>query len=348
VSLIIEAEFSPGMPFAESQELARLIERAGFDRLGISDVVLWPDTFIVQALCAQATERIEIGAMVTNPYSRHPAVLAAAVADLAHLSRGRAFIGIGVGAGLEAVGIEYRRPARTLREAITMIRELLAGRRVDMEGDVFRGADARLRRPPEHPVPIAIGTRSPAVMRLAGEVADRALVGARYLSPAMASTYRSWVAEGASLVGRSEDDVEISPRLTLCVSHDAAAAYQTMRRDAAEFLVTLRPADLGIEPGRLDAIAAALGDARGWYFDPEAYHPPQIEGLVDDELVRHFAVCGSPQECVDQVRRIVDMGFSSVSMKLAPVRRPGLTMFDGLRETITAFAEVLPEVKDLV
>src|SRR5438132_10597735 len=344
----LEAEFSPGMAPRESQQLARLIEEVGFDRVGISDVVLWPDTFLIQLLCVQATQRIHIGSMVTNPYSRHPAVVAAAVADLAELSAGRAFLGIGVGAGLEAVGLDYPRPVRTLREAITMIRGLLAGQTVDMRGQVFRCEGARLRRPPERQVPIAIGTRSPGVMRLAGELADRALVGARYLSPTMAATYRTWIADGASGVGRAPAAVETAPRLTLCVSHDADSAYRTMRHDTAEFLVTLRPADLDIEPDRFDAIAAALSEARGWYFDTDAYHPPALEHLVDDDLVRTFSICGAPHDCIDQLRRIADMGFRSVSLKLAPLRRPRLSMFEGLRETVTSFGEVLHEVKNLV
>jgi 5,10-methylenetetrahydromethanopterin reductase len=345
--LTLEAEFSPGMPLREARELASMIEDAGFDRLGISDVILWPDTFIVQSLCAQATKRIGIGSMVSNPYTRHPAVIAAAVADLAELSGGRAFLGLGVGAGLEIVGIECPRPVRTLREALTMIRGLLLGERVVGDGAIFPARGAQLRCPPEHPVPIAIGTRSPGVMRLAGELADVALVGARYLSPATAATYRQWLADGEASAGRAPGAVEVAPRLTLCVSHDVEAAYRTMRRDTAEFLVTLRPDDLEIEPDRYDAIATALSEAEGWYFDPDAYHPPALERLVDDDLVRHFAICGSPAECVDQLRVIANMGFTSVSLKLAPVRRPDLTMFSGLRETVTAFAEVLPDVKDL-
>ena len=113
--LTLEAEISPGVGPREVQELAGAVERAGFDRLGVSDVALWPDTFVVQALCALATERVQIGAMVTNPYSRHPAALAAAVASLQELSGGRAFLGIGVGAGLEPFGIDYPRPVATLR-----------------------------------------------------------------------------------------------------------------------------------------------------------------------------------------------------------------------------------------
>lgn len=345
--MILEAEFSPGMSMAEHQELARLIEAAGFDRLGVSDVVLWPDTFVVQALCAQATARIEIGSMVSNPYVRHPAVLAAAVADLAELSGGRAFVGLGVGAGLEAIAVPYDRPVAALRDTITVLRGMLAGETVSYEGSRFSVRDAQLRRAPSSAIPIAVGTRSGQVARLAGELADRALVGARYLSPALADEYREWVATGAHRARRDAREVEIAPRLTLCCSADGEAARRTQRRDAAEFLVTLRPPDLEIEPERFAAIEAVLATSRGWYFDPDAYHPPELDELVTDALVDAFSISGTPRDTVAQFARIGALGFDAVSLKLAPVRREGESMFDGLRETITSFATVLEDVKAL-
>ena len=339
--MILEAEFSPGMPLRDCVEVARLVEDAGFDRLGISDVVLWQDTYVVQALCARATSRVEVGAMVTNAYLRHPAVTAAAVAGIAELSGGRAFLGLGVGAGLDAVGVDVERPVVTLREAILVVRALLAGETVRRGGSVFRLEQAALRVPPEVSVPIAVGTRSPAVARLAGELADRALVGARYLSPAFADAYRSWVAEGARRAGRDPRAVEIAPRLTLCCSADRDAAYATMRRDAAEFLVTLRPHDLEIEPERLEAIERAWSTRRGWYFDPDAHHPPELDELVDDRLVQAFSICGTAEEVATQLRGVVAMGFSAASLKLAPVRRRGWSMFEGLRETVVTAADAL-------
>lgn len=48
-------------------------------------------------------------------------------------------------------------------------------------------------------------------MRLAGEVADIALVGGRFLSADLADTYRVWLAEGASRSGRTLDDFETAP-----------------------------------------------------------------------------------------------------------------------------------------
>ncbi len=345
--MILEAEFSPGMSLDECVAVARLVEEVGFARLGISDVVLWPDTFVVQAACAAATRRVRIGSMVSNPYTRHPVVLAGAVASLQELSGGRAFLGLGVGAGLEVVGIDYPRAAKTLREAITIIRGLLGGDAVEFEGSVFQAHGAQLRRPPDSLPPIAVGTRSEKVMRLAGEMADVALVGARYLSPATADCYRAWVAEGARAAQRDSSEVEIAPRLTLCSSKDARSARRTMKRDTAEFLVTLRPADLDIEEDRMKAISAALERARGWYFDPDAHHPEELDDLVSDDLVDKFSVSGSPRDCLEHFRGVRHLGFTSVSLKLAPVRRPGIAMFEGLRETIESFGEVLTEVAAL-
>ena len=66
--LSFEAEISPGMTAREVVSLARIAEDAGFDRLGISRVALWPDTYQLQALVAANTRRIHIGGMVTNPH----------------------------------------------------------------------------------------------------------------------------------------------------------------------------------------------------------------------------------------------------------------------------------------
>ena len=115
-NITLEAEITPGMPVNQVIELARLAEDVGFDRLGISDVVFWHDCFMLLGLVAQSTTRIELGPMVTNPYSRHPAVLAGIAATLHDVSNGRAFMGLGVGAGLEAVGETYARPVAHVPE----------------------------------------------------------------------------------------------------------------------------------------------------------------------------------------------------------------------------------------
>ena len=337
--LRFEAEITPGMAPGPLAALATGVERAGFDRLGISDVVLWHDCYVLMALCAQATERLEFGPLVTNPYSRHPVVLAGAVATLSELSGGRAFLGLGVGAGLEQLGMDYPRPVRTLREAAVICRGLWAGEELTYRGEIFSADRARLQSPPEAMPALVLGTRSPGVMRLAGELADRVLVGARYWSPAQADEYRRWLAEGAARAGRPPGAVEVSPRLTVCISDDGDLARCSVKRYVAHYLSLLRPPDLHLPPGLIERIDEALAQARGWYFDHDRHDPPQIFDLIGDDLVERFAVAGTPAECVAQMRRVADLGFDSFSLNLAAVQRS--TMFEGLAETIAGAGHVL-------
>ena len=328
----VEAEITPGMAAGEVVALAQQAEQVGFDRLGISDVVFWSDCFVLQGLIAAATDRIHIGSMVTNPYTRHPAVLAAMVATVHEVSNGRAFLGIGVGAGLEDLALEYERPVRALREAITLIRALVSGESVDRTGELFT-ARGRLFRPPVSPVPISVGTRSPQVMRLAGELADIALVGARHITAPMAAQYRGWLAEGERRAGRAPGSVEVAPRLTLCVSDDAELARNSVVRYVAHYLAIIRPAELGED--RLAAIDAALTRSTGWYFDLGRHDDPALFDLVPAEWLTRYAIVGSPTDIVDQLQAVADLGFTSVSLNLAAVVRP--TMAQGLAETIEGF-----------
>lgn len=341
--MTFEAEITPGMSPAEAVELGCLVEDAGFDRLGVSCVALWPDTYQLQALIAARTSRIQIGSMVTNPYTRHAAVHASALATLQELSGGRAFCGIGVGAGLEELGIDYPRPVATLRETIGAIRGLLTGEKVDLNGRTVHLDGAALLRPPKHHVPIAIGTRSPGVMKLAGEVADIALVGARHLTPEIVARYRGWLAEGAARVGRDVSEVEVLPRVTLCVSEDEDLAVDSVKRFAAHYLDILGDYGPPVDPERRAAIVATLQEATGWYFDLDRYDPPEMNRLIDADLARKFAIVGTPEQCAQQLRNLLDLGFEGVSCNLAAVKRD--SMFEGLRETVEGSAKVLELLK---
>ena len=339
MTVTLEAEISPGMSPRDFVDLAVRCEQAGFDRFGASDVVFWPDCFVLQGLIAQATSRIRIGSMVTNPYSRHPAMLAGAVATLQEFSGGRMFLGIGVGAGLEDLRIDYPRPVRALREAIAGIRGLLAGETVQLDGEMFPIDGARLVRPPEVPVPISVGSRSPQVMRLAGELAAIALVGARHFTVEIAQQYHGWLAEGAARAGRDVADIEVAPRLTLCVSRDGDLARRSVVRYVAHYLAIIRPSEM--DPDRLAAIDEALGRATGWYFDLDRHDPPELFDLVTEDWIRRYAIAGSPSEIPQQVREVTSLGFTSASMNLSAVLRP--SAFEGSAEPNDGAASVIDD-----
>jgi 5,10-methylenetetrahydromethanopterin reductase len=215
---IFEAEITPVLKTRDMLKLAQLAEEVGVDRLGISDVIFYPDSYQLQALCASITKRIRIGSLVTNPYTRHPAVIAAAASTLDEISDGRAFIGIGAGAGIGKLGVMRSPPATAIREAVHIIRELLAGRVVNYHGNTYQlsGKDTRLEFPPQHTIPILIGTRSPRIAKLAGELADIIVIGARYISDQQMTNYLHWISEGAARASRDRHDRSSSTLNDMC------------------------------------------------------------------------------------------------------------------------------------
>jgi 5,10-methylenetetrahydromethanopterin reductase len=339
---IVEAEITPVIKTVDVVKLAQLAEEVGISRLGISDVIFYPDTYQLQALCAFVTKHMCIGSLVTNPYTRHPAVIAGAAATLDEISNGRAFVGIGAGAGIGKLGVIRSPPAPTIREAVHIIRELLGGGEVNFQGNTYQLSDkgSRLEFPPKRTIPILIGTRSPKIAKLAGELADIVVIGARYISDQQITNYLRWISEGASRSKRDIDSIEIAPRLTICASEDGELAMQSVKLYSAYYLALLRPADFLIEEAKLQKIIDAVRQVKGWYFSPNVKYPKEIDNLVDEEIVDRFAVAGTPDECIKKIRNVLRRyRFTSISLNVAAVRRDNT--FDGMAETIRAIGDII-------
>ena len=61
------------------------------------DAFWWRDTWILAAEAARVTQRLAVGPVVTNPYTRHPFVTLAAIATLQDLAGPRVILGVGAG-----------------------------------------------------------------------------------------------------------------------------------------------------------------------------------------------------------------------------------------------------------
>ncbi len=159
------------LPVADYVEMARAAEEAGFDQFWVSHDLFVRSSPVILAAVAQATERIEIGTCIVNPYTQHPSEIAMMAATLDELSGGRFNLGIGAGASefLKWVGIPQERPLHDTRRAILQISAVLAGEEApDWQPEAYL-------RFPSRRVPIYLAAMSPRMLRLAGEVADGVL-----------------------------------------------------------------------------------------------------------------------------------------------------------------------------
>jgi len=158
---------------ADVRALALAAEAAGADWLGLPDAFWWRDTWILAAEAARVTQRLAVGPVVTNPYTRHPFVTLAAIATLQDLAGLRVVLGVGAGGSEVGGAAKISRadaPERTV-ELAGLIRRVAAGQPLDEESG--RSLEVSLA-----PTRLLVGGRGARMLRAAGQVADEALLWA--------------------------------------------------------------------------------------------------------------------------------------------------------------------------
>lgn len=170
----ISVELSHVCPLEEITEHAAALESHGFYRVWIPDTVVSPwEAWLAAGLIVQHTQRLRIGLGVTNPYTRHPMVVAQMAATMQFLSGGRLALSIGKGIPrlLEKAGVDQYDSA--VEECITVLRGLIAGERTTMNGQAFHIDALRIRTlPPNENIPIYLAAISPSSWETAMRVAD--------------------------------------------------------------------------------------------------------------------------------------------------------------------------------
>src|SRR4051812_28868230 len=169
----------PIQPLQRSIELYQYAEELGFDYAWVPDQQFYQDPFAVLAAAAMNTRRITLGLAVTNPFTRHPALIARGIGVVDELAQGRMILVLGAANRkqvLEPLGLDTRRAAERVRETVAVVRALLAGERVEHTSRNYTLQGIQLNYRPRADIPIWIGTRSPLMLELAGEVAAGVLM----------------------------------------------------------------------------------------------------------------------------------------------------------------------------
>jgi alkanesulfonate monooxygenase SsuD/methylene tetrahydromethanopterin reductase-like flavin-dependent oxidoreductase (luciferase family) len=174
MTIDISVELSHVCPLEEISEHAAALESLGYYRVWVPDTIVSPwEAWLAAAIIVQHTRCLKIGLGVTNPYTRHPMVVAQMASTMQHLSAGRLAMSIGKGIPrlLEKAGIDQH--ASAVAECITVLRDLIAGERASIEGEAFRIDGLRIRLlPPDKNVPIYLAAMSAASWKTALRVAD--------------------------------------------------------------------------------------------------------------------------------------------------------------------------------
>jgi len=292
-------------------ESLRAAERAGYKRAWLVDSqMLWEDVWVYMTRALAATERIQIGVAVANPATRHFTVTAGAAATLAGLHPGRVILGMGRGdSAVRTLGLKQVATAK-MATIVPRIRELIAGREVDLAGTPIRIRWAAGER-----VPIMMAATGPRNLRLAGALADivMAQVGVR---PASVRWAIEHVRAGAEEARRNPDEVEIALFCGMWVSGDLREARDKTRWAAAcaanhiEDVMRRNPEHgMPEELTRLVQARTQAYDYYGGHLSSEAEHTRYLT----DELVDDFALTGPADRCLERIRELSALGVSEIS-----------------------------------
>jgi probable F420-dependent oxidoreductase len=166
---------------------ARRAEEDGFDSIWLPDHLLYRpegqptrgiwECWTMLAALAEATQRVEIGALVICNSFRHPAILAKMATALDEVSHGRLTLGVGAGWNepeYQAFGLPFDHKIDRFEEALQILRPLLREGRVDFVGKYYEARDCEdlPRGPRAQGPPLMVGSEGPRMLRLTARYAD--------------------------------------------------------------------------------------------------------------------------------------------------------------------------------
>ena len=303
-------------PLDEILRIADVAEEVGIDSIWLAegyhffrDLGEPKSTTSLASAIATRTKRITIGLGIVPPYTRHPGLLAMEAQTLWELSRGRFVLGLGAAkaAALHMGWDESTlRAATTHREAMAIIRRVLAGQSFDTSGKVFSmDAPARPQRIEGAPVPLVIGATGPMMLELAGEVADAVLLPT-FTTPAFVEYARERIAKGAARADRKLEDIPIGATLPFSVAEDGDAARNAIRRLTAVYIANkvqnIRNDVIVSSAGLSEAEALPISDALRTDGTEAAAR------MVSDEILDKVVIAGTPQEVTDKLLKLAEAG----------------------------------------
>ncbi len=290
---------------------ARRHEKAGYDGLWSSESA--HDPFLPLVLAAEHTERIEVGTAIAVAFARSPMQLAYTAHDLQAYSDGRFVLGLGsqVKPHIERrFSMPWSHPAPRMREFIMAMRAIWSawndGTKLSFRGDFYQHT---LMTPFFSPPPapggapeVFLAAVGEAMTTVAGEVADGLLAHAFCTERYLREVTLPALDRGLASSGRSRAEVAVSMLLMIATGRteeEMARAVAGTRQQIAFYGST--PAYRGVLDlhgwtglgDELNALSRSDRDDK-W----EA-----MGGLIDDGVLRAFAVVAEPADVAAEIRR---------------------------------------------
>jgi probable F420-dependent oxidoreductase len=226
LTIAIQLALQDGSRFDRLRSRWEEIEDLGADTIYVSDHFVAPqgtgdgstfEAMSILAAIAEATDRVQIGALVLGNSFRNPNLVADMARTIDHISGGRMVLGLGAGyvpEDYELYGYEFGTAGSRVRD-------------LEVSVETIRARFTKLNPPPLRKIPILIGAGGERVMlRLVAEQAD--IWNILALGPDAVSRKMAILEDWCEKVGR--DSSEITRSVFVAVARD------TTIRDPSPYL----------------------------------------------------------------------------------------------------------------
>lgn len=199
-------------------------ENDGFEMAWFSQI-MGGDTLTIIALAGQRTSKIAFGTAVIPTYPRHPFTMAQQALTVQAATSGRLTLGIGPSHGIvieNMWGMSYEKPARHIREYLSVLLPLLNERKVAFNGETYRVNGAIGTKVDTAPS-VIISALAPMMLKIAGSMTDGTVLW--MTGPKTIETHVvPGITAAAKEAGRPAPRVVAS--FPICVTEDVAGARE--------------------------------------------------------------------------------------------------------------------------
>jgi 5,10-methylenetetrahydromethanopterin reductase len=316
-------ELTPEHPDPELAALAETAEGVGFDTVFASHHYNNRDEFLALAAIANATETVQLGPGVTNPYETHPVTLASRMATLDELADGRGVLGIGAGdhSTLANLGYERESPLERVLETTQIARRLWDGERLDHDG-TFDATDAALNYDAGE-IPVYVGAQGPQMTRMAAKYGDGILYNGSHVRDIEWAKAR--VKEGRQNRNADREPPDFAAYTSVSIAREREPAREAARPPVAFIAGSAPPTVLDRHDLDVDR-AGGIGDAISSGNFTDAFES------VTDEMIDAFCIAGTPETVEDRVDELLAIADSVVlGSPLGPDLERAIELLGGLR-----------------
>jgi len=322
--------------------LAKQAEEHGFDYVWTFDShLLWQEPYVIYSQILAETRRVIVGPMVTNPATRDWTVTASVFATLNEMYGNRTVVGMG--RGDSAVRVLNGRPStlQEVRDATHVIRELGNCRAVEHNGSTLQFPWARTSE-----LEVWIAAYGPLALKTAGEAGDGFILQLADVDVAKWMIGR--VKEAAEKAGRDPE------KLTFCVAAPAYVGAEDeidhMRSQTRWFggMVGNHIADIVSKYGEASegnegfpqVLVDYIKGRTGYDYNTHGKADNDHVDFVPDEIVDRFCILGTPEQHVEKLNALHEIGVDQFSVYL---------QHDNKEETMRVYGEsIMPHLRDHV